>query len=107
MSESKDLITSYLDAINNRTIEIKREVDKLRYLFELKKSRSITTTIKSMSEEDKKAYTVKQKMYLGKLNKEEIKTPKPETLEYPDLPSARLWHWHRTATAARASKLEF
>ena len=35
-----------------------------------------------MSEEDKKAYTTKQKMYLSKLNKEEIKMPKPETLQY-------------------------
>ena len=35
-----------------------------------------------MSEEDKKNYTTKQKMYLGKLNKEEIKAPKEETLKY-------------------------
>ena len=80
--KNKDLIISYLDAINNRSIEIKRELDKLKYLFELKKSKSITSTIKSMSEDDKKNYITKQKMYLGKLNKEEIKAPKEETLKY-------------------------
>ena len=82
MSENKDLITSYLDAINNRTIEIQKEMNKLKYLLDLKKSRSITSTIKNTSEEDKKNYTTKQKMYLGKLNKEEIKAPKEETLKY-------------------------
>ena len=82
MSENKDLITSYLDAINNRTIEMSKEINKLKYLFELKKSKSITSTIKSMTDDDKKVYETKRKMYLGKLNKEEIKTPKPETLEY-------------------------
>jgi len=82
MSENKDLIISYLDAINNRTIEMSKEISKLKYLFELKKSKSITSTIKSMTDDDKKVYETKRKMYLGKLNKEEIKTPKPETLEY-------------------------
>ena len=82
MSENKDLITSYLDAINNRTIEIKRELDKLKYLFELKKSKSITSTIKSMSEEDKKTYISRQKMYLSKLNDSTIKAPKDDTLKY-------------------------
>ena len=82
MGENRDLITSYLDAINNRTIEMQKEISKLKYLFELKKSKSITSTIKSMNEDDKKVYETKRKMYLGKLNKEEIKTPKPETLEY-------------------------
>ena len=37
MSENKDLITSYLDAINNRTIEIQKEMNKLKYLLDLKK----------------------------------------------------------------------
>ena len=82
MSENKDLIISYLDAINNRSIEIKREVDKLKYLVELKRARQVTANIKNMSEDDKKQLITKQKMYLGKLNKEEIKMPKPETLQY-------------------------
>ena len=82
MSENKDLIISYLDAINNRSIEIKREVDKLKYLFELKRARQVTANIKNMTEDDKKAYTVKQKMYFGKLNDNTIKAPKDETLKY-------------------------
>ena len=80
--ENKDLITSYLDAINNRTIEIKREMDKLKYLLDLRKSKTIATNIKSMTEDDKKAYITKQKMYLGKLNDATIKAPKEETLKY-------------------------
>ena len=80
--ENKDLIISYLDAVNNRTIEIKRELDKLKYLFELKKSKTIATTIKSMTDDDKKAYITKQKMYLSKLNDSTIKAPKEETLKY-------------------------
>ena len=82
MSENKDLITSYLDAINNRTIEIQKEMNKLKYLLDLKKSKSITSTIKSMSEEDKKAYITKQKMYLSKIADGTIKMPKDETLKY-------------------------
>ena len=82
MSENKDLITSYLDAINNRTIEIQKEMNKLKYLLDLKKSKSITSTIKSMSEEDKKTYETKRKMYLGKLNDSTIKAPKEDTLKY-------------------------
>ena len=35
-----------------------------------------------MTEEDKKAYTVKSKMYLGKLQNGEIKQPKDTTLKY-------------------------
>ena len=35
-----------------------------------------------MTEDDKKAYTVKQKMYLGKLDDNSIKAPKEETLKY-------------------------
>lgn len=80
--KNKDLIISYLDAINNRSIEIKRELDKLKYMLDLKKSKSITNTIKSMTEEDKKVYETKRKMYLGKINKQEIKEPKEETLKY-------------------------
>ena len=35
-----------------------------------------------MSEEDKKAYVTKQKMYFGKLLNGEIKQPKDTTLKY-------------------------
>ena len=82
MSENKDLITSYLDAINNRTIEIQREMNKLKYLLDLKKSKSITSTIKSMSDDDKKIYISRQKMYLSKIADGTIKVPKDETLKY-------------------------
>ena len=82
MSDNKDLIISYLEAINNRSIEIKRELDKLKYLLDLKKSRTVASTIKSMTDDDKKAYITKQKMYLGKLNDSTIKAPKEETLKY-------------------------
>ena len=82
MVENKDFIYYHLEAINSRTIEIKREMDKLKYLFELKKSKTVASTIKNTNDDDKKVYDTKRKMYLGKLNKEEIKTPKPETLEY-------------------------
>ena len=82
MSENKDLITSYLDTINNRTIEIQREMNKLKYLLDLKKSKSITSTIKSMSEDDKKSYETKIKMYLSKIADGTIKAPKDDTLKY-------------------------
>ena len=80
--KNKDFVYYHLEAINNRTIEIKREVDKLKYLFELKKSRQTTANIKSMSEDDKKQFITKQKMYLSKLNNKEIKMPKDDTLKY-------------------------
>ena len=82
MSENRDLILTYLDTINNRSIEIKRELDKLKYLLDLKRSKIITSTIKVLTDEDKKQFITKQKMYLSKLNDSVIKQPKPETLEY-------------------------
>ena len=82
MSENKDFIYHHLEAINNRTIEIQKEMNKLKYLLDLKKSKSITSTIKSMSEEDKKAYETKRKMYLSKIADGTIKMPKDETLKY-------------------------
>ena len=59
--KNKDFVYYHLQAINERTIEMQKEINKLKYLFELKKSKSITSTIKSMSEEDKKAYETKRK----------------------------------------------
>jgi hypothetical protein len=38
-----------------------------------------------MSEDDKKNYITKQKMYIGKLNSNEIKNPKEDTLKYYNL----------------------
>ena len=80
--KNKDFVYYHLEAIKNRTIEMQKEINKLKYLFELKKSKSITSTIKSMSEEDKKAYITKQKMYLSKIADGTIKVPKDETLKY-------------------------
>ena len=80
--KNKDFVYYHLEAINNRTIEMQKEINKLKYLFELKKSKSITSTIKSMSEEDKKAYETKRKMYLSKIADGSIKMPKDETLKY-------------------------
>ena len=82
MSENKDFVYYHVQAINERTIEILREVNKLKYLFELKKSKAVAANIKSMSDEDKKQFITKQKMYLSKLNDATIKQPKTETLQY-------------------------
>ena len=73
-----ETILKYYDAINTRTINIQKELNQLRYLLELKKSR----TVKELSDDDKKQYETKQKMYLGKLNKKEILNPKETTLQY-------------------------
>lgn len=80
--KNKDFVYYHLQAINERTIQIHKELNKLKYLFELKKSREVSNTIKSMSEDDKKVYISRQKMYLGKLNDNSIKLPKEETLKY-------------------------
>jgi len=76
--KNMETILKYYDAINTRTINIQKELNQLRYLLELKKSR----TVKELSDDDKKQYETKQKMYLGKLNKKEILNPKETTLQY-------------------------
>jgi hypothetical protein len=75
-------LLSMVENINTRTIDISKEINKLKYLFDLKKSTQVTKTIKTMNEDEKKAYVTKQKMYLGKLIDGAIKTGKPETLSY-------------------------
>ena len=80
--KNKDFVYYHLQAINERTIQMQKEINKSKYLFELKKSREVSNTIKSMSEEDKKTYETKRKMYLGKLNDSTIKAPKDDTLKY-------------------------
>ena len=80
--ENKDFIYYHLEAINSRTIEIKKELDKMKYVLDLRKSKAVSANIKSMTDDDKKAYITKQKMYLGKLNDATIKAPKEETLKY-------------------------
>ena len=76
--KNMETIIKYYDSINTRTINIQKELNQLKYLLELKKSR----TVKELTEEDKKQYETRQKMYLGKLNKKEILQPKESTLQY-------------------------
>jgi hypothetical protein len=73
-----ELIIKYYDTINARSINIQKELHQLRYLLELKKSR----TVKELTDDDKKQYETKQKMYLSKLNKKEILNPKDTTSNY-------------------------
>ena len=74
-----ELIVKYYDGINTRSICIQKELNKLNYLLELKKSKSISSV---SEEEDKKLYETKQKMYFYKLNSQQILNPKLQTLEY-------------------------
>ena len=79
--KNMELILKYYDSINTRSINIQKELHQLKYLLELKKSR----TVKELTDDDKKQYETKQKMYLGKLNKKEILNPKETTLQYYDI----------------------
>ena len=76
--KNMELILKYYDSINTRSINIQKELHQLKYLLELKKSR----TVKELTDDDKKQYETKQKLYLGKLNKKEILNPKETTLQY-------------------------
>ena len=76
--KNMELILKYYDSINTRSINIQKELHQLKYLLELNKSR----TVKELTDDDKKQYETKQKMYLGKLNKKEILNPKETTLQY-------------------------
>jgi hypothetical protein len=76
--KNMETILKYYDSINTRSINIQKELHQLKYLLELKKSR----TVKKLTDDDKKQYETKQKMYLGKLNKKEILNPKETTLQY-------------------------
>ena len=76
--KNMEIIIKYYDGINTRTLNIQKELHNLKYLLELKKSKAINDA----TDDDKKQYETKQKMYLGKLNKKEILTPKESTLNY-------------------------
>ena len=76
--KNMETIIKYYDSINTRTINIQKELNHLKYLLELKKSK----TVKELTDDDKKEYETKQKMYLGKLNRKEILNPKESTLSY-------------------------
>jgi uncharacterized coiled-coil DUF342 family protein len=86
---SVDVLHTMVEEMNNKVtesynkqIESHKELLKLKYLFDLKKSTQVTKTLKDMTADEKKNYTTKQKMYLGKLVDGAIKTGKPETLAY-------------------------
>jgi tetrahydromethanopterin S-methyltransferase subunit A len=85
LQQSMNVLQIMIDTINNRTIEMSKEIFKLKYLMDLKKSKQITQNVKEMTEEDKKTYITKQKMYISKLNSNEIKNPKEDTLKYYNL----------------------
>ena len=86
------LILSYLDEMRNRTISMQKELNRLKYLLELKKAKSLTNEESGPYgidmidvEAEQKRFETKRKMYVGKLNKQEIKAPKLETLRYYNL----------------------
>ena len=82
------LILSYVDSMNTRTISMQKELNRLKYLLELKKAKRLNLGGGCCGidigefEAEKKRFETKRKMYVGKLNKQEIKAPKIETLQY-------------------------
>ena len=84
------IILSYVDNINCRSISMQKEMNRLKYLLELKKamrlSRKADDDLDMVDvDAEQKRFQTKRKMYVGKLNKQEIKAPKLETLRYYNL----------------------
>ena len=81
------LILSYVDNINSRSINMQKEMNRLKYLLELKKAKRLSQKTNDVVdvEAEQKRFQTKRKMYVGKLNKQEIKAPKLETLRYYNL----------------------
>ena len=84
------LILSYIDNINSRSISMQKEMNRLKYLLELKKAMRLSQkTAEGIDmidvDAEQKRFQTKRKMYVGKLNKQEIKAPKLETLGYYNL----------------------
>jgi electron transfer flavoprotein alpha subunit len=81
------LILSYVDNINIRSISMQKEMNRLKYLLELKKAKRLSQKTDDVVdvEIEEKRFQTKRKMYVGKLNKQEIKAPKLETLRYYNL----------------------
>ncbi len=86
------LILSYVDNINGRTIALQKEMNRLKYLRELKKAKRLSmktadddADLSSCVEAEKKRFEAKRKMCVGDLNKQEIKAPKLETLQFYNL----------------------
>ena len=86
------VILSYVDNINVRTIALQKEMNRLKYLLELKKAKRLSmkktdddTDLSSCVEAEKNRFETERIMYVGKLNKQEIKAPKLETLQFCNL----------------------
>ena len=81
------LILSYIDDINSRSISMQKEMNRLKYLLQLKKAMRLSQKSDDLVDVDaeQKRFQTKRKMYVGKLNKQEIKAPKLETLRYYNL----------------------
>ena len=62
-------------------------MNRLKYLLELKKAKRLSQKTDDVVdvEAEEKRFQTKRKMYVGKLNKQEIKAPKLETLRYYNL----------------------
>ena len=71
-----EIIIKYYDSINTKVINIQKELNQLKYLLELKKSKSIT-----QEEDDEKQFETKQKMYLSKLHKKRNFKPEREYIK--------------------------
>ena len=82
MEQILKVLNLMVGTINPRTIYILKEQNKVKYMFELRKAKQLSSSVKDLSEEDVKQYKVKRRMYLGKLLDSSIKLPKPQTLEY-------------------------
>ena len=70
------LIFSYVDNINGRTVALQKEMNRLKYLLELKEAKRLSmktadddADLSSCVEAEKNRFETKRKMYVGKLNK--------------------------------------
>ena len=75
-----ELILKYYDGINTRSLQIEKDLQQLKVLIKLKQK--INYISNELTNDDKKQYETKQKMYIGKLNQKQILTPKETTLKY-------------------------
>ena len=75
-----ELILKYYDGINTRSLQIEKDLQQLKVLIKLKQKFNYISN--ELTNDDKKQYETKQKMYIGKLNQKQILTPKETTLKY-------------------------
>ena len=82
IQQSIQMLQIMIENINCRTIDIAKEQNKVKYMFELRKAKQLSSSMKDMSEDDLKMFKVRQRMYLSKLIDSSIKLPKQQTLDY-------------------------